>query len=1424
MAFPEDRLRVAVEAQVDGSWVDVRASREVLAASGISVQRGRQNESPRPAQSEARLAIKSPTGKWSPRNPRSEYFRKIGRNTPLRIALDRTIDTFEGRTEVDSWGTSSDGNAAWSVSSPATSYDVAAGVGTMVTVNQGDHTAATVGTYGDCEILAKLRTTALDSNLEFGITARWNSVDNFVAVVYDELDGELEIRKIVDNTTQSSGLVDAAITITPNTWYWWRVVVLGDYMRIRVWEDGTDAPTTWIEWFDGDVLRVGKPPRTGRVGVIARNLTAVPTAVVGCDYFKVDDWRFHGEIPSWPPRWTGGGRDAHVPVIASGILRRLDGNGAKRLKSAMYRAVTHPDNASAIVAYNPGEDGSGATQVASGIDGGPAMTVVGTEVRFSTGSGFAGSEPLITMAADTSFNARIPTGPDTGEFRFRMLFKFPTAGSIADTIPICEVGMSDPDTRKYMLVYRSTGDLHLLAFDQQWNQVGSSGSQNFNLDGLRAMVGFQVVQNGADVDWQIATHKILDDNTEVGQTASGTFAGINVGPPLWYAIAPSGGLTDAEVGHFVVVNDVTALNNLAPGALTGWAGESGADRFIRLCEEEGIDGALLGDAGDTPPMGAQLIDTLASNLIAVEALDGGQLFEPRQWFGLAYRPGHTLVSQTPVATLSYASSEIFEPAPQPEDDDLLIRNDVTVERVGGSSERATLLDGPMSVRPPDDPTDPGIGTYEDPHRVIAYDDGQLRDIAYWRLNTGTYDGYRWPTLTTKQVGLLRKGKATLAAAVRTLDVADLYALADLPEWLPPDDEHVLALGMQEYMDDHQHDITWAGIPGAPYRVTTRTDFFGTPGDVVDSARSIVAAPFEVGDTVLPVAVDVPPLWATGVVDFDVMVQGVRLHVTNISAAAAFSDTGAGATANGWGTPTSSIPGTGYTVVGTASEYARTGGVLRQTLVSTNSAHHAYAAAGIEHGEYRGQVTIPVVPTGASIEGKLTFRGSGSGDYYEATVSVATTAVVTVVLGGRVDGTGFSIDSTTAPSNHSAGNTWNIATRFFGTQLAAKAWRTVDTEPDWQVSGEDDQITSGDEVGCWSRRNTGNTNGSQNIDFDNLSIANPQLFTVDAAAVNGIDPPGGIAAGEEVHVYPRTVRTLAGGLFSTPYFVSGADTPGTGTAENPAIGTGGLTSTTYVPTATGSPLIGTSFVASSSGTAVLHFMGQVSNSGASQTLVSFSLKTGAVLDQGEEILAPDDSRAVMQLGTDARRLGMSLLLTGLEERQQYNVVLKQRVTAGTGTISRRMIIVKPDGAHGALPGAAVPREPNSASDRQDASDTSTSTAYTTADMTPCGTAFEAPPSGRVYVHLSSLIDNGAANTMFVSFEVRAGDTVGAGTVFQAASDNTSISWLNTNEAHFGRSFLVTGLTAGSDYNVQLMHRVTAGTGTLQYRYVVVEPTS
>jgi hypothetical protein len=47
---------------------------------------------------------------------------------------------------------------------------------------------------------------------------------------------------------------------------------------------------------------------------------------------------------------------------------------------------------------------------------------------------------------------------------------------------------------------------------------------------------------------------------------------------------------------------------------------------------------------------------------------------------------------------------------------------------------------------------------------------------------------------------------------------------------------------------------------------------------------------------------------------------------------------------------------------------------------------------------------------------------------------------------------------------------------------------------------------------------------------------------------------------------------------------------------------------------------------------------------------------------------------------------------------------------------------------------------------------------------------------------------------------------------------------TNEARYGSHYLLTGLTAGTDYNARMLHRVSGGTGTLDERTITVVPTS
>lgn len=127
-----------------------------------------------------------------------------------------------------------------------------------------------------------------------------------------------------------------------------------------------------------------------------------------------------------------------------------------------------------------------------------------------------------------------------------------------------------------------------------------------------------------------------------------------------------------------------------------------------------------------------------------------------------------------------------------------------------------------------------------------------------------------------------------------------------------------------------------------------------------------------------------------------------------------------------------------------------------------------------------------------------------------------------------------------------------------------------------------------------------------------------------------------------------------------------------------------------------------------------------------------------------------------------------------------------------------------------------------------SGTSTSTSFTNSLTTSGirGIAFVAPPSGKVFV---SGTCGGANSTIakytLTSFEIRAGASLGAGTVFQASDENTASQLQTAVAANFGQHAiqgLVTGLTPGTTYNACLTYRVDANTGTWNRRSIRVIP--
>ena len=162
-------------------------------------------------------------------------------------------------------------------------------------------------------------------------------------------------------------------------------------------------------------------------------------------------YRFYGEVSAWPVQWDPTGNDVYEQVTASGILRRLTQNTAK-LGSALSRYVNSLTGAEAPLAYWTCEDMSGASQFASALASGDAMTWTGNP-SLASDTAFGGSDPLPQL------NGSAWTG---------------TAGAFSSNSPT----YTTPGT----YTWTAPGDITSLTSAECWGAGGGGGTQ-FDLEG-----------------------------------------------------------------------------------------------------------------------------------------------------------------------------------------------------------------------------------------------------------------------------------------------------------------------------------------------------------------------------------------------------------------------------------------------------------------------------------------------------------------------------------------------------------------------------------------------------------------------------------------------------------------------------------------------------------------------------------------------------------------------------------------------------------------------------------------------------------------------------------------------------------------------------------------------------------------------------
>ncbi|MEU6756979.1 hypothetical protein [Streptomyces sp. NPDC046685] len=865
MAVPDAR----VELQIGGTWTDV--TDDVLHDQTIRYSWGRRGEGARTDPAAASLALRNPTGIYSNRNPTSPYYGQLGRNTPVRI-------THGGADIALVIPSGSQGRAT----TPDTAaLDILGDIDVRAHLTpsawEGTHT------NGAWDIVSKYGAAGQRSwsmlQAGGGLFFRWSvdgtNVINTTATVYLPFAPGQEgaVRASLDVNNGAGGWTVTFYTAPTLAGPWTQLgnpvsgsgvtsifnstapVEIGDITAATFAPVSRQIHAVEIRNSAGTV--VANPDFTAQAAGTTSFADAAGRTWTIANGAEITDRRIRAQLEasSWAPRWGASGHDVTAPITAAGILRRL-GQGAKPLASTLRRRLP----AMGAVAYWPFEDGTEATRAYSPIAGCAPLSV--KDFSFAADDSCPGSDALPSIGTAATMQGPVPAYTSaTNGYLVAMIYAIDTMpASSSPWLAVTTNGtargivLSFTSTQVVAVLYNAAGAvITTQAFTNasvfgpgKWFRLdvtaqASGGNTDFHL-------GFVDVEGGG-VAWNFSIAGVPGTVISIDTVFGSLLSGMRLGH---LAVFPS--------------SDVSVWGQ----ADNGFRGDTPGARFFRLGVEENVPITTAQGPNSTTVMGPQRSHTLLDLLNECEDADGGILFEDPERAALFYRTRTTLYSQTPTVTIPYGQ---LAPPLEPVDDDRWLRNDRTVQRTGGSSARAVLTTGALSVQAP--PL--GVGTYADSRTLNVASDGVLQDIAAWLLHRGTWDESRYP-----RVRIYLHKYPELVPAVAALRPGHIIRITDLPVWLPPGPVDLMVEGAEEVFKTLEWTITLSCSPAGPWSV-------GVLDDAVlgrlDTAGSTLVSGVTSTATSLSVATPVGPLWATsGQTPFDIRVGGEVMTVTAVSGA------------------------------------------------------------------------------------------------------------------------------------------------------------------------------------------------------------------------------------------------------------------------------------------------------------------------------------------------------------------------------------------------------------------------------------------------------------------------------------------------------------------------------------------------------------
>lgn len=279
-----------VEMLIGGVWTDITPDvrlNDADSGGGIRIKRGVPNEGNVAEPTEVDFVLNNREGKYSPRNPYSPNYGKLGRNTPVRVALSRQKDVFN-RTEVDTWGrlptwTNTEGRAVlgdrWTQLGGASRYDITPG---NATIQSGSgYSIAQFGTYRDVDIQCKVKVSNRTS--EFGVLFRSQDIRKDTGGDFESglagwvaAGGTLNTSTVQVHTGTTSALLTVSGSPVTSSLRSAQVSAFpGDTYRGRVWVRCSIATnvTATLQWLDSTGASAGT--NTNVVAVAANTWTVI---------------------------------------------------------------------------------------------------------------------------------------------------------------------------------------------------------------------------------------------------------------------------------------------------------------------------------------------------------------------------------------------------------------------------------------------------------------------------------------------------------------------------------------------------------------------------------------------------------------------------------------------------------------------------------------------------------------------------------------------------------------------------------------------------------------------------------------------------------------------------------------------------------------------------------------------------------------------------------------------------------------------------------------------------------------------------------------------------------------------------------------------------------------------------------------------